>query len=342
MNVNTEKTEIALQAASTEISNFVTDAKLEVQALVEKYGPLVPIATTPEGYANCKEVRADLMPIKTKLEAARKSLKDPIIKAGKLIDSSIKPLADVVEGLYKPFEKAYREVDQEKKNREINRQVFIADHIAELDNALVSCAGSTSTVIEAMLDNLADFNLDPKIFMEREAEARSKYLETMRRLGEMLTQALQHEEVMQKQIDMEAKEAAMLKREEEFNRKEELEASRLENEARAEEMREAAEKAAKDAKEQAEIQHNEYVAAQKVRVAAAVEQAAADERFRIEEKAAILKREADAREANEKHKGEVHKDILVAFMVSGATEKQCKAIIKLIAQRRINNISIQY
>ena len=220
MEINTTKTELALKAVSTEIDAFIIDAKAEVEALQAEYANLVPVADTNQGYEHCKQVRKDLMPIKTKLETARKTLKAPILDAGKLVDSTLKPLIEAVDALYRPFEAAYRAVDEEKKNREANRQAKIEAGFNQMDQALVSAAGSTSTVVQAMLDEMADFSIDSKTFMEKSDQAAVRHGEVMQKLSEMLLQAIKSEEVESKQAEMEARLSEMEKREAELNAKE--------------------------------------------------------------------------------------------------------------------------
>ena len=63
---------------------------------------------------------------------------------------------------------------------------------------------------------------------------------------------------------------------------------------------------------------------------------------RAEFKRAQEQAEADDRENNRKHKAAIHNEILTAFLTTGITEIQGKALIKLIATRKINPIRISY
>ena len=218
MKVNTEKTELALQTASSEIQSFVTNAQDEVKALEERYKALVPDASTAKGYADCKKIRAELLPIKSGLDGARKTLKAPILSAGKLIDSTINPLMERVEQLYKPFEAAYREVDNEKKRKEEERLRSVRLAFDRLTDFIIGASGATSNVIETLIDDLADFDLDPKVFMERTDEAAAKHSEVMDKLAVMLMQARQQEEFAAKQAEIEAREKAIIEKEESLKR----------------------------------------------------------------------------------------------------------------------------
>ncbi len=246
MQANTEKTEIALQQASTEISEFVSNAENEVAAIEEQYGSVVPDASSKDGYNYCKSVRRDLMPIKSGLEDARKKLKAPILAAGKLVDSSLKPLADRVDAVMTPFIDAYREVDNEKKRIEEERQAKIQSAFDRMSAVLSEAVGSTSTVVEGLIDDFSDFDFDPEVFQERTDEAVTKHAEIMDKLSGLLTQAIASEEQQRKQEELEARERAIREREEAEERRQQAEKQRIEREKVA---AEAAEKARLEAEE---------------------------------------------------------------------------------------------
>ena len=246
MQANTEKTEIALQQASTEISEFVSNAENEVAAIEEQYGSVVPDASSKDGYNYCKSVRRDLMPIKSGLEDARKKLKAPILAAGKLVDSSLKPLADRVDAVMTPFIDAYREVDNEKKRIEEERQAKIQSAFDRMIAVLSEAVGSTSTVVEGLIDDFSDFDFDPEVFQERTDEAVTKHAEIMDKLSGLLTQAIASEEQQRKQEELEARERAIREREEAEERRQQAEKQRIERERIA---AEAAEKARLEAEE---------------------------------------------------------------------------------------------
>lgn len=342
MQVNTEKTELALKNASSEISIFVTDAELEVKALEEKFSTLVPDASNKEGYAHCKSVRADLLPIKTKLENARKTLKAPILDAGKLIDSSIKPLAERVEGLYKPFETAYREVDNEKKRREEERQQKVRLAFDRLTDFIVTASGASSTVIETLIDDLADFDLDPKVFQERTDEAAEKHSDVMQKLSSLLIQAVEQEEFTAKQKEMEERERKVRDAEAREQARIEEEKRKEEQAKRDTELAEARKQAEEQARIDAEKRHAEQLKQAEERAKVQAEQAAKLERERIEKEQRRIKEEEVKREADKKHKTSIHNAILVELIKTGITEEQAKSIITLVAKRKAGSMYIQY
>lgn len=342
MQVNTEKTELALKTASSEINIFVTDAAKEVQALEDKYANLVPDASTKEGYADCKKVRRDLMPIKSGLEGARKTLKAPILEAGRLVDNTLNPLSTRVENLYKPFEAAYRAVDEEKKMREQRRQETIQEGFSKLDAALMSASGTTSTVIETIMEEVADFSIDRDVFMEKSDEAAKRHSEVMEKLGEMLLQATQIEEMQAKQAEIEAREKAIAEKEAAEAKAREEEQRKIAQAQREAEMQKAREEARKQAEADAEARHKKEMEEAEQRAKDAAENARLEEQKRAEAAAAKAKAEAEAREADIKHKSAVHNAILEAILVTGITEEQAKEVIKLAARHNAGSMYIQY
>lgn len=349
MKINTKKTELALKAVSSEIDIFIVDAQAEVQALKEEYGNLVPVADTKEGYEQCKQVRKDLLPIKTKLENTRKTLKAPILDAGKLIDSTLKPLTEAVESLYKPFEIAYRAVDDEKKNREAKRQELIESGFNRMDQALVSAAGSTSTVIETMIDEMADFSIDSNVFMEKSDQAAVRHSEVMSKLSEMLMQALRSEELEIKQAEYDQRIAEMEAREQkikdaeqaEINRKIEQENAKQRaiyedrRQQEAEAQRAETDRRIEEARQQAKAEAEAKAAEQ-------AEQARKQEQQRQADELAAKQAEEAAREADRNHKASIHNAILESILTTGITDEQAKDIIKLVATRKAGSMYIQY
>ncbi|HEY7865285.1 MAG TPA: hypothetical protein VIC51_04720 [Psychromonas sp.] len=342
MKINTKKTELALKAVSSEIDIFIVDAQAEVQALKEEYGNLVPVADTKKGYEQCKQVRKDLLPIKTKLENARRTLKAPILDAGKLIDSTLKPLTEAVESLYKPFEIAYRAVDDEKKNREAKRQELIESGFNRMDQALVSAAGSTSTVIETMIDEMADFSIDSNVFMEKSDQAAIRHSEVMSKLSEMLMQTLRSEELERKQAEYDQRIAEMEAREQKIKDAEQAEINRKIEQENAKQRAIDEERRQQEAEAQrVETERRIEEARQQAKTEAA-EQARKQEQQRQAYELAAKKAEEEAREADKNHKASIHNAILESIITTGITNEQAKDIIKLAATRKAGSMYIQY
>ena len=212
MEAKTKKTELALKQASSEVAAFVVDVKKEVAAIVEKFGSIVPMANTISGYEFCQQVRKEVQPIKVALDKARKQLKEPIIKAGKLVDAELNPEILKLEAVYKPFVSAYQNIDNQKKIAEAARQVKMEEAFEKMRLVVLESVGKPSLVIEALIDDFADFDMNPKVFMDRKDEAIGKYHEIMNTLSDSLIRAKEAEAQQEKYEEMLARESEMQKK----------------------------------------------------------------------------------------------------------------------------------
>ena len=238
MEAKTKKTELALKQASSEVAAFVVDVKKEVAAIVEKFGSIVPMANTISGYEFCQQVRKEVQPIKVALDKARKQLKEPIIKAGKLVDAELNPEILKLEAVYKPFVSAYQNIDNQKKIAEAARQVKMEEAFEKMRLVVLESVGKPSLVIEALIDDFADFDMNPKVFMDRKDEAIGKYHEIMNTLSDSLIRAKEAEAQQEKYEEMLARESEMQKKQEEFERREAAHDKKLQDEADKKERQE--------------------------------------------------------------------------------------------------------
>ncbi len=345
-NIDAKKSELALKTASKEVSSMALQMKALVDEKEKEYKGIVPMAETQNDYDFCKKVRADLMPMRSALEAARKTLKAPILEAGKLVDETLKPLAERVRDIYEPFETAYREVDKRKEARKQARLKKISDGFELLNSAITKAIGQSSEVITAIIEDLADFDLDPDVFMEQTDLAAATHSETMEKLSAMLIQQLKIEE-------FDEREKAMIKREAEIKAKEEAEQKRINDEIfakdlaeknaqREAELKQAREEAAELARINAKAAHEEELRQVSQAQAEAIEKAKADELARIKRENEQAEAEAAKREADKKHFAKINRAVLTEILKTGITEKQGKAIITMVAKKQAATMYIKY
>lgn len=305
MQVNTKPTETALQAASSEISEFVNNAEIQVKAIEDKFSSIVPNSSDRQGYEFCKSVRRELMPIKSSIEEARKTLKAPILSAGKLVDGSLNPLANRIDMVMKPFIKSYQDVDNEKKRKEEARIAMVQRGINELNDSLLTASGATSTVIETMIDELADFEIDPDVYRERSNEIANLHGDVMGRLSTMLQQATASEEFEARKRDIELRE-----------------------------------KAIQDAENIRKKEEEKQLKAQEIK---SIEAAAAEsERVKIAQQNQEAENAAKLRADDRSHKAMIHNEILAAMQSVGISTDCGKSFIKLVATGKAGNIQINY
>jgi hypothetical protein len=241
MKLDTEKTEIALNVATTQISELIISLESQVSEIEEKHKGVIPDASTREGYETCKAIRKEVMPTKTALEKARVTLKDPITKAGKFVDQSFNPLIERALAVYKPFVDAYQAVDKEKQRLEDERLSKVTDGLYYISNIGMSCIGKSSIVVAATIEEFEDYEIDSKVFRDKTDEATEAFQKSMTIMSGMHAQAVRQEEMDAKeaemfaqqaaresewqeqqaarQVEMDAKEAEMLAKEKSFNEK---------------------------------------------------------------------------------------------------------------------------
>jgi len=335
MKANNEKTELALKQASTEVSTFVLDVEKEVANIESKYSAVVPDCSNREGYTFSKSVRGEVMPVRSAIEKARKSLKEPVLEMGKLIDSSLKPLMQRLEEVYKPHEEAYRQKDNEKKIREEARQAKIQSAFDAMNSAAMDSIGQSSAVIETVIDDLADFDFDPDVFMEKTEQAVRHHAEVMDKLSVMLNAQLAAEEFQKKQDEMAEREAAIKQKEDNAAY---IIQKEIDDKERSDRDAEIRKQVAIDAEEKhsAQIEQNKLEAEQ--RQVEAIEK----ERAEVQRQKDIEIEAERKRAANTKHKTAVNNQIKDAIMLVGITEDQAKSIIKMAAKGQCGNMRVSY
>jgi hypothetical protein len=208
MKLDTEKTEIALNVATTQISELIISLESQVSEIEEKHKGVIPDASTREGYDTCKAIRKEVMPTKTALEKARVTLKDPITKAGKFVDQSFNPLIERALAVYKPFVDAYQAVDKEKQRLEDERLAKVTDGLYYISNIGMSCIGKSVIVIAATIEEFEDYEIDSKVFRDKTDEATEAFQKSMTIMSGMHAQAVRQEEMDAKEAEMLAQQAA--------------------------------------------------------------------------------------------------------------------------------------
>lgn len=342
MQASNEKTALALKQASSEVSLFVVDVEKEVAAVEERFLSVVPDCSTREGYNFSKSVRGEVLPIKSGIEKARKTLKEPVIEMGKLIDGSLKPLMQRLEDVYKPHEEAYREKDNEKKRLEEERKAKIQSAFDHLNETLMNAVGQSSSVLQTLIEDLSSFDFNPDVFQERLEEGIELHAEIMGKLSDMLTGQIMIEEQQRKEAEQAARLAEIEAREAAIRQKEEAEQRRIRMEQEVKERAEREEAIRKQAAIDAEKRHQEEMAAAEERARQQAERAAQAERDRLEAERLAEEEAARQREANRKHKAAIHNEILTKLLTTGITEQQGKDIIKLAAKGEAGNLGVTY
>lgn len=217
---------VDLDTGTVEVVEFSqTNASLAM--LREKYS-VVPDVETEEGYALAKAGIKELTTLRTSLEAARKRVKDPYLKAGQIIDAEAKRITAELVQLEDPIKAAKKEVDdriEREKQERIARLQLKVDAIKAMP---AQVRGKASADIADMLDRVGEIDAMHDYYdLTKEAVAAREL--ALNELTQMLTDRLAFEaaeeerkkaEAAQAEMrrQMEAQQAEMRKQQEEMQR----------------------------------------------------------------------------------------------------------------------------
>lgn len=366
--------EIKKEVASGGITEYS-----EYQAKLAEFKSEVPDASTKSGYDRAKEVKGILTSVRTAIESKRKEFKAPILELGKMIDSEAKRIIEEVKEIETPFHEAYKAIDDEKKRIKLEiENRFI--HIKDMPTRAIE--SDSSEVIEAMINELADYDVSKETFGRREDEASALVAQTLERLSELHAKQVETEQerirIEQERLELEKlrreaaeREAAQLAAQQEAERQAEreryeaeaAERARIEEQARQEAERQRIERERQEAIEREEQAKRDAELAEKRRIEyeqqvererkeaeerakreaeEAAEQARLDEIQRQKEEQERQEAEIAAREANKRHVGNICKQSKEDLMDIGIDEVTAKAVVSAIAKGQVRNISIKY
>lgn len=306
----------ALTQASTEVTTFVSSALAEVAKVEDYYKGLIPDASTRQGYDFCRDVRRDVLPMKSKLEAVRKTLKAPVIEMGKLIDSNLNPMIERLDVIFRPFETEYRRVDKIAEEKENVRKLAEMAGRQRLANLRDIALGANSSDIEMYIGELRAMEFPLNIYREFVKDMNDERDGTVDRLLALCEERKMVEQMRAEQAKREEQERIAKAKQDELDRKAAQEA--LIEQGR----REAAEKAAAEAK----------IAAAKAEAAAAKAQADA-----IEAAAAAKRREEQLKAESERQLAAQAQHAIDEANRRLAAEKAAKDEADRIEAKRVAN-----
>lgn len=328
------------------------------ERLAKEARSLVPDLSTKKGRDAIASTAFKVSKAKTLVDSFGKDLVAEEKKRLKLIDDDRKTFRDKCDALRDEIRQpltdwenaeAERIAKHEKAIAEIRSTVVFID----TNNSNADWIAETIAEINALAidDSWEEFKLQAMVAkdetlktLRQKLELRQKQEAEQAELLRLRQEAAERERIAHEQriaeqaaakaraeaeAKAEAEKQAMLKATQDAER----EQARLIAEAEASRLREeAAKQAAIDAAKQAEIDKQAAIEAERLRI----------EREEQQRKAQA-EREEQQRIANQNHVRKINREALSALMAGGdITEEQGKAIIKLIAARKIPNVTIQY
>lgn len=302
--------------------------------------------------AGNKEARSHIYKLrktKSAVDAARKAEKAASLEYGRQVDAQAKDIIGEIETMISVHQTPLDEIEAREKERQSAHEARIAT-MREL--ATESNEHFTAAQLIQRLDELSSYKLGAhwqeyeieaarvkeagaeslglQIERQQKREADQADLEKLRREQEARDQA-ERDAIIAKEAEERATRAAeerAQREREEADRK--AQAERDAAERREQGLRFAAEKAER---EKAEAELRAQRALQEAR-----ERAEREAKAEAEKETA----EAEKREANKRHAAQVHGAAVNAMVASGIAEDCAKAVVALIAQRKIPNIKVTY
>lgn len=326
----------------------------------------LPDVTTTEGYDQSKRVSLDVGKVLTSLEKTRKDKKADSLAYGRSIDGEAKAIREELEAFRLPHKEAYKELDNLKKEREANRKAELERRVAELVGLPELLRDSDSDSVKAALEDIQKEDcLDFYEYTDQALKARNN---SQTELSEMFAAKLKQEQEAvelaklrkaQEERDQKERDERIAKEAEDranklAEEKAELERQRaakdlaaMEKEVRDERERVEKEKAAIEEKRLAALQETKdaelKLVEQKKQAKIDQQKAIDDERERVAEEERKAKAIEEKRAANKRHQGKINSQAVAALIEhAGLDEKQAKNIVKAIARKLIDNVTINY
>tara|TARA_R110000851_G_scaffold154024_1_gene296128 strand:+ start:640 stop:1662 length:1023 start_codon:yes stop_codon:yes gene_type:complete len=327
------------------------DAKI---AEVKDACNFIPDVTSDDGYEKSKRVSLDVGKILTAVEKKRKEEKADSLAYGKKIDSEAKSIAATLEAFQLPHKDAYKELDNLKKEREVNRKAELEERVRVIRELPEAMADSDSDGVKMALESLATeecldfYEYATPALLARNAskDALSKMfadkLKQEKEAAELIELRKKQAEQDQKDRDNRIAKDAASEAEEKAKASKEAEQRAIDQAAEAVKQREAAEVKAKQDAELAEERRLEAARQAKDDAATAAEDARQAEMART---VLIARQEQEAvekRESNKRHVGVIRKAAKESLMAAGLDEATAKIVVMAINDGLIANISISY
>lgn len=346
------QTKVALEDISEEnapaiyvaggLNQFLTAVQAEVSAEV-------PDLTTRKGRERIASLAAKVSKSKAAVEKPGRDYLRKLKEMPKVVEAELRDFVTAMDLLRDETRKPLTEWEEAEKAR-------VAQHesgIAYLKN--IATEGMSAAVIGAMIQDL-DSTVIGDDWQEFEAEAHRAKAASLEVLRAALAKQEQVEAEQAELAELRRKQAEQEQRErEERAAKEAAEKARQEAEVAAQAEREAAANRERDLQLKAERAERERLegeqrAAQAEREAQAriekaeqdAAQAAERERQRQVAEQQRIADEAAAREADVAHKTAILTSIKEAFMTTGVSEDQARAIIHMIRKGEVPSVSISY
>lgn len=292
-----------------------------------------------------KEARSHVYKLrqtKAAVDKVRKDEKAVALEYGRKVDAEAKEIIGEIEAMIEVHEAPIREIEQREKDRVANLEADIAE-IKE--GGRYTAEAWLTLPLDAMRDRLAEIEAEP-VTEERWQEfvtlAAQKRETAITQIRTAIAQREKHdaEQVELERLRKEAAEREQRDRDERIAR-EAAEQARKDAEAKAEADRNRAERERAAAQLQAERAEQEKREAEE-RAARAEQEAKANAEREAKAKAERERQETVRREANKRHCAKINNAAKQAFIEGGLPDDLAETAVRLIAGKKIPNVTIGY
>lgn len=290
----------------------------------------------PKGEKAARSHIHKLRRTKTAVDTARKEEKQQALEYGREVDRQAKEIVARIEAMIEVHQKPLDEI----KEREEVRIAGIEERIATIKAAAYNLP-VTSDALRDRLNDTQQMVVDES-FDEFMAVASGDKKEAIRVIEAALSTAIENEK---QQAELEA-----LRLEKEARERAERE-ERLKAEA-AQAAREAAEREAEKERQRIEAEHQAEIAAREAREKAEKERAERAERQAAEAKEAAerearereeaARREAEARERDDKHRAKINSEAAAGLVACGVSKSDAEKVVDDIAAGLVAHVTITY
>jgi len=161
---------------------------IQLADLAAKY-PVVPDASTTEGYQAIKECLSEVRPLRTAVEKRRKELKADALAYGRKVDARAKEITTALLDIETPFKEAKVAEDQkaeieaqEARDAEEKRVLAIQGRVSDIHKKVEGLLNATSDQINARITEVIDINMDDfEEFGEAASFAKAAVLDSLKK-----------------------------------------------------------------------------------------------------------------------------------------------------------------
>lgn len=295
------------------IDPYIKDIRKHVESVPRDIG-------TPESRDVIRSEAYKLSRLKNAIDRLGKEESDRSKQITRLIDANRKHWFDEVDGLQKWLRQPLTEFEENEKRIKQG----IDDYISQFSEITKSVYGNHSADVSKMVAQIDELHQNPPEGLEQNEKAKAMVDQIYTMNRDIITNELESarkREAEQQELETLRAEMEKRKREDEINK------------AKAEAMEQ----------QKAISQRDLEAKDQELREARIEKELAQNERDRIKQEHSEKKRLAEARAADQAHRGSVNGQILSDLQKYAAlTEDQSKAVVIAIAKGQVSNVSIHY